>query len=108
MMQGRLLFLKCFNGAKTFRFWSHRQNHNKNGTAYGANRLEVIFMTDNEKKLIQAKHRLEQAENRNRKKERTERNHRLIVEGAILEKLLPEIKTMNFTDIEEYLLEKLN
>ena len=65
-------------------------------------------MTDNEKKLTQAKHRLEQAENRNRKKERTERNHRLIVEGAILEKLLPEIKTMDFTDIEGYLLEKLN
>ena len=65
-------------------------------------------MTDNEKKLIQAKHRLEQAENRNRKKERTERNHRLIVEGAILEKLLPEIKTIGFTDIERYLLEKLN
>ncbi len=65
-------------------------------------------MTEDEKKLIQAKHRLEQAENRNRKKERTERNHRLIVEGAILEKLLPEIKTMNFTDIEEYLLEKMN
>ena len=65
-------------------------------------------MTDNEKKLIQAKHRLEQAENRNRKKERTERNHRLIVEGAILEKLLPEIKSMDFTEIEEYLLKKLN
>lgn len=65
-------------------------------------------MTEDEKKLMQAKHRLEQAENRNRKKERTERNHRLIVEGAILEKLLPEIKTMNFTDIEEYLLEKMN
>ncbi len=42
-------------------------------------------MTDNEKKLIQAKRRLEQAGNRNRKRERTERNHRLIVEGAILE-----------------------
>ena len=65
-------------------------------------------MTEDEKKLMQAKHRLEQAENRNRKKERTERNHRLIVEGAILEKLLPEIKTMNLTDIEGYLLEKLN
>ena len=65
-------------------------------------------MTEDEKKLIQAKHRLQQAENRNRKKERTERNHRLIVEGAILEKLLPEIKTMNITDIEGYLLEKLN
>ncbi|MBR3595559.1 MAG: DUF3847 domain-containing protein [Clostridia bacterium] len=65
-------------------------------------------MTDDEKKLIQAKHRLEQAENRNRKKERTERNHRLIVEGAILEKIIPEIKTMKFTDIEGYLLKKMN
>lgn len=108
MMQRHWHFLICFNGAKTFGFRSHRGKHNKNGTAYGANRLEVIFMTDDEKKLIQAKHRLEQAENRNRKKERTERNHRLIVEGAILEKLLPEIKTMNFTEIEGYLLEKLN
>ena len=84
------------------------ENAIKNGTAYGANRLEVIFLTEDEKKLIQAKHRLEQAENRNRKKERAERNHRLIVEGAILEKLLPEIKTMNFTDIEGYLREMLN
>ena len=89
-------------------FGATEKNAIKNGTTYGANRLEVIFMTDDEKKLIQAKHRLEQAENRNRKKERTERNHRLIVEGAILEKLLPEIKTMNFTDIEGYLRGKLN
>ena len=65
-------------------------------------------MTEDEKKLIQAKRRLEQAEKRNRKKERTERNHRLIVEGAILEKLLPEIKSMDFTEIEGYLLKKLN
>ena len=84
------------------------ENTIKNGTAYGANRLEVMILTDNEKKLIQAKHRLEQAENRNRKKERTERNHRLIVEGAILEKLFPEIKTMDFIDIEGYLRGKLN
>lgn len=64
-------------------------------------------MTEDEKKLMQAKHKLEQAENRNRKKERTERNHRLIVEGAILEKVFPEVQTMDFTDIEGYLLEKL-
>ena len=89
-------------------FGATDKNTIKNGTAYGANRLEVIFMTEDEKKLIQAKHRLEQAENRNRKKERAERNHRLIVEGAILEKLLPEIKTMKFTDIEGYLRGKLN
>ena len=70
---------------KHYDFGATEENTIKNGTAYGANRLEVIFMTDDEKKLIQAKHRLEQAENRNRKRERTERNHRLIVEGAILE-----------------------
>ena len=108
MMQRHWRFLICFNGAKTFGFRSHRVKHKKNGTAYGANRLEVIFMTEDEKKLMQAKHRLEQAENRNRKKERSERNHRLIVEGAILEKLLPEIKTMNLTEIEGYLRGKLN
>ena len=89
-------------------FGATEENTIKNGTAYGANRLEVIFLTEDEKKLIQAKHRLEQAENRNRKRERTERNNRLIVEVAILEKLLPEIKTMNFTDIEGYLRGKLN
>ena len=93
---------------KHYDFGATEENTIKNGTVYGANRLEVIFMTDDEKKLIQAKHRLEQAENRNRKKERTERNHRLIVEGAILEKFLPEIKTMKFTDIEGYLRGKLN
>lgn len=65
-------------------------------------------MTEDEKKLIQAKHRLEQAENRNRIKNSKERNHKLIVEGAILEKLLPEIKTMNLTEIEGYLLKRLN
>ena len=89
-------------------FGATEENTIKNGTTYGANRLEVIFLTEDEKKLIQAKHRLEQAENRNRKKERSERSHRLIVEGAILEKLLPEIKTMDFTDIEGYLRGKLN
>ncbi len=41
-------------------------------------------MTENEKKLIQAKHRLEQAQNRNREKERKARTRRLIQEGAIL------------------------
>ena len=62
-------------------------------------------MTDNEKKLIQAKHRLKQAENRNRKKERTERNHRLIVEGAILEKALPQTTQMTLEQLEEFLCE---
>ena len=43
-------------------------------------------MTENEKKLLQAKHRLEEAEMRDRQKKRKARTRRLIQEGAILEK----------------------
>ena len=46
-------------------------------------------MEDNEKKLLQAKHRLEEAQARDRVKERKERTRRLIQEGAILEKVFP-------------------
>ena len=46
-------------------------------------------MDDNQKKLLQAKHRLEEAQMRNRAKERKERTRRLIQEGAILEKVFP-------------------
>ncbi len=60
-------------------------------------------MTENEKKLIQAKHRLEQAQNRNREKERKARTRRLIQEGAILEKVLPNITTIELDDLELYL-----
>ena len=49
-------------------------------------------MTEDEKKLLQEKHRLEEAIARDRVKERKARTHRLIVEGAALEKVLPEIK----------------
>ena len=61
-------------------------------------------MTENEKKLIQAKHRLEQAQNRNRVKERKARTRRLIQEGAILEKIVPNIKTVELDNLEDYLL----
>lgn len=60
-------------------------------------------MTENEKKLLQAKHRLEQAQNRNREKERKARTRRLIQEGAILEKVLPNITAMELDDLELYL-----
>ena len=43
-------------------------------------------MTENEKKRFYAKHRLEEAEARDRVKERKARTRRLIQEGAILEK----------------------
>ena len=46
-------------------------------------------MDDNQKKLLQAKHRLEEAQMRNRAKERKDRTRRLIQEGAILEKVFP-------------------
>ena len=57
-------------------------------------------LSDEERRLIQTKHRLEEAESRNRKKERRERTRRLIQEGAILEKIIPEIKGMPLDMIE--------
>lgn len=49
-------------------------------------------MTEDEKKLIQARHRLEAVQARNRQKERKARTRRLIQEGAILESVWPEIR----------------
>ena len=64
-------------------------------------------MTDTEKKLIQAQHRLEEAQARNRVKERKARTRRLIQEGAILEKVLPEVRNMEPPLMEEYLLRRM-
>ena len=61
-------------------------------------------MTENEKRLLQEKHRLEQAQNRNRVKERKARTRRLIQEGAILEKTLPNITDIELDTLEDYLL----
>ena len=52
-------------------------------------------MTEQEKKLLQAKHRMEEAEARNRKKERSIRTRRLIQEGAILERVFPQAQNMD-------------
>ena len=62
-------------------------------------------MTENEKKLLQAKHRLEEAEMRDRQKERKARTRRLIQEGAILEKVLPQITQMTLEQLEDFLCE---
>ena len=64
-------------------------------------------MTDAEKKLLQAQHRLEETQARNRVKERKMRTRRLIQEGAVLEKVLPEVRTMEPTVLEDYLMQKL-
>ena len=64
-------------------------------------------MTDTEKKLIQAQHRLEEAQARDRVKERKARTRRLIQEGAVLEKVLPGVRTMEPSALEDYLMQKL-
>jgi len=61
---------------------------------------DMTTMTPEEKKLLQAQHRLEAAQARERDRERRQRTHRLIQTGAILEKLIPEIRTMELDDIE--------
>ena len=63
-------------------------------------------MTDAEKKLLQAKHRLEEAQARDRVKKRKARTRRLIQEGAILEKAMPEVRGLELSDLETYLLQK--
>ena len=60
-------------------------------------------MFEEQKKLIQERHRLEQAQMRDRAKERKARTRRLIQEGAILEKAFPKAATMNLEELEEYL-----
>ena len=64
-------------------------------------------MTSEEKKLLQAKHRLEEAQARDRVKERKARTRRLIQEGAVLEKVLPEVQAVGLDNLEEYLRQKL-
>ena len=64
-------------------------------------------MTENEKKLLQAKHRLEEAQMRDRNKERKARTRRLIQEGAILEKALPHTTQMTLEQLEKFLCEVL-
>ena len=59
-------------------------------------------MTEDEKKLLQAKHRLEEAEARNRVRERKARTRRLIQEGAVLEKVFPQIVTVELEKLESF------
>ena len=61
-------------------------------------------MDFSEKEFLQAKHRLEEAQARNRVKERSARTHRLIQEGAILEKVYPAAATMELEKLEDFLL----
>ena len=64
-------------------------------------------MTDTEKKLLQAQHRLEEAQARDRVKERKMRTRRLIQEGAILEMVMPEVQAIELSELEGYLSRRL-
>ena len=62
---------------------------------------------ETKKKLLQAKHRMEAAQTRDRKKERSARTRRLILEGAELEKIVPEVKDMTTDELRQFLLLRL-
>ena len=63
-------------------------------------------MLDEQKQLIQAKHRLEEAQARDLVKERKARTRRLIQEGAILEKAFPWVKNVqDLNKLEDILCE---
>ena len=59
------------------------------------------------KEVVEAKHRLEETQARDRVKERKARTRRLIQEGAVLEKVLPEVQAVGLDNLEEYLRRKL-
>lgn len=65
------------------------------------------IMTPEEKVLLQAKHRLEEAEARDRQKERKTRTRRLIQEGALLESIVPHIKEMDLDTLKRELIIRL-
>ena len=65
-------------------------------------------MTEDEKKLLQAQHRLEAIKARNRQKERKARTRRLIQMGAVLESVFPEVQTMELDDVKMELKRRLN
>ena len=63
-------------------------------------------MLDEQKQLLQARHRLEEAQARDLVKERKARTRRLIQEGAILEKACPWAKNVqDLNELEDILCE---
>ena len=65
-------------------------------------------MTEDEKKLLQAKHRQEAFEARNGQKERKQRTRRLIQQGAILENVFPEAQIMDLDNLKMELERRLS
>ena len=67
-----------------------------------------VNMTEDEKKLLQAKHRQQAVEARNRQKERKQRTRRLIQQGAILENVFPEAQIMDLDNLKMELERRLS
>lgn len=68
---------------------------------------EKRTLSPEEKALLQAKHRKEEAEARNRVKERKARTRRLIQEGAILESIAPKVRSMDLDSLKRELMIRL-
>lgn len=64
-------------------------------------------LTPDEKALLQAKHRKEEAEARDRYNERKARTRRLIQEGAVLEIVVPHVSSMDLDTLKRELLIRL-
>ena len=64
-------------------------------------------MHQNNEELIQARHRLEQAQARSRKQERSQRTRRLIQEGAILESVFPQAQHLPLDSLKAELQHRL-
>ncbi len=63
----------------------------------------MITITEDEKKLLQARHRMEEAQMRDRKKERKARARRLIQKGALVEKYCPAAIDMTMDELDMFL-----
>ena len=81
------------------------KNNKKSSKKTNKSKSINVRLTENEKKLLQAKHRLEEVQMRDRQKERKARTRRLIQEGAILEKALPQVQRMSLEQLEDFLWE---
>ena len=64
---------------------------------------ENRVLTPEEKELLQAQHRLEETEARQRVKDRKARTRRLIQEGAILESVVPWIANIELDALKRIL-----
>ena len=66
--------------------------------------MEKLSTEETKKQLLQAKHRMEAVQARDRKKERSARTRRLILEGAELERVVPEVREMTPEELRYFLL----